>query len=418
MTRPPGSLLSALLATTTVLAALLSGCSADEPSPEADPAPADTTTDTATTPARDDARGAIEELLDARAQAILDGRLDVFKAGTVEGAPRRAQLHDLVALQRYPVSSVEYRLGMHDPSVSGDRYRADVEMLVQLEGFDTEPVPTEHRFDFRRTADGWQVERDQVDGSQVGFAPWLLEGGRPYVSKDLVAVFDRDSAVHRERFARIAEAALDTVADHLPVTWSGRAVVLAPSDTDTLRYEGLNPAEIGNLGGVAYPVRGPDQQVTGLRIVIAPVMLDAPDRALSTVLRHEIAHTALIQPHDDAVPVWVNEGLAEYAAHQGDSVLYIDPDAVSAAQEGIDQMPPDGLFHSGDWGPSYGIAWFSMLVLAEKKGVDEPYDLLKAILEEEPADFREVSDLIEDRYDLTTDELAAEAGTLIEATFS
>jgi hypothetical protein len=81
-------------------------------------------------------------------------------------------------------------------------------------------------------------------------------------------------------------------------------------------------------------------------------------------------------------------------------------------------MPPDGLFHSGDWGPSYGVAWFSMLVIASRSGdPDEPFDLLDAIREEEPADFREVSALLEERYGLTTDELAAEAGKLIDATF-
>ena len=282
-------------------------------------------------------------------------------------------------------------------------------------------MPTEHRLDFRRTPQGWRVVRDRVDRSQLGFAPWLLPGHDVHVSDDLVAVLDGGSAGQQDRFVRIAEDALRQVRADVPTDWSGHAVILAPSGTDTLRYEGLDPAEIGNLGGVAYPVRGPDQQVTGRRIVIAPVMLTADDRSLSTVLRHELAHTALVDrddPDDTEVPVWVREGLAEYVAHLGDGIYYIDPDAVRAAEAGIDQMPPDGLFHSGDWGPSYGVAWFSMLVIASRSGdPDEPFDLLEAIREEEPADFREVSSLLEERYGLTTDELAAAAGELIDATF-
>lgn len=393
--------------------ALLSGCTDDASTPEAEPGPSAASS----APAVEGPRAEIEALLERRARAIEQGRAAAF-AATAFTDTRAHQADQFAAITAFPLARVEYHLGMHDPSITGDRYRADVEMLVQLDGFDTAPVPTEHRFDFRRTPDGWTVYADAADRAQVGFAPWLLPGHRLYVSDDLVVVFDRGSVQHRDRFVRLAEAAIEQTKDDIPVDWPGTAVVMAPSDTDTLRYEGFNPAEIGNLGGVAYPVRGPDQQVTGLRIVIAPVMLTADDRALSTVLRHELAHTVLVQPHDEEVPVWVSEGLAEYAAHRDDEILYIDRDAITAAEQGIEQMPPDGLFHSGDWGPSYGIAWFSMLVIASREGdPDAPFELLEAIREEEPGDFRAVSDLVEERYGLTTDELAARAGELIDATF-
>jgi len=59
-----------------------------------------------------------------------------------------------------------------------------------------------------------------------------------------------------------------------------------------------------------------------------------------------------------------------------------------------------------------------MLWLADREGEDEPYRLLEAIREERPADFHEVSTLVEKRYGVTTDGLAARAGELIDATFS
>lgn len=368
-------------------------------------------------PSDEGAREAIEELLAERASAIEDGRSRAFAATVAAGAGAAQQRRDYATLQRFPLAEVAYDLGMHDPSVSGDRYLADVEMLVRLDGFDTEPVPTQHRVEFVRTDDGWQVADDEVDRSQVGFAPWLIRGLELYVSDGLLIAFDQGSARHRARFARIAETALDKIAAVVPVDWSERAVVLAPSRAGTLRYEGFDPVEIGNLGGVAFPVRGPDQQVTGRRIVIAPVMLTADDRSLETVLRHELAHVALVEPRDEDVPVWVTEGVAEYAAHQGDDVVYLGTQTIAAAGRGIDQMPPDGLFHRGDWGLSYGIAWFAMQHLAAMRGEDEPYRLLATLRDEEPADFREVSALLEERYGLTTDELAAEAGELIWTTF-
>ena len=365
----------------------------------------------------DDARDRIQQLLERRAAAILDRDRDAFAAGVAPGPARASQLRHFRTLGQLPVQSVSFDLGMHDPAVGGDRYRADVDMLVRLEGFDAAPVPTRHRMDFRRDPQGWRVVRDHVDRAEVGFAPWLLPGVELAVSDHVVVAFDRGSVRHRETVTALTEEARSLVVRDVPGEWSGHVVVLAPSRTAALRHEGFDPAEIANLGGVAFPVRGSDHQVTGTRIVIAPAMLRQPERELRTVLRHEIAHVALARPRDELAPVWVTEGVAEYTAHRGDPVHYLSAAAVASARAGITQMPPDGAFHRGDWGVSYGLAWFAMEWLADQEGEDEPYRLLEAIRRKRPADFREVSALVEDRYGVTTDELAARAGELIDATF-
>lgn len=364
-----------------------------------------------------DTRDRIGALLDGRAAAILAGDEKAFSAGIAPGPARVEQLRHFRALTQLPVQSVSFDLGMHDPAVGGDRYRADVDMLVRLEGFDAAPVPTRHRMNFARGPDGWRLVRDHVDRSEVGFAPWLLPGAAFAVRDRLIVAFDEGSERHRKRFVALAEDARSLVVRDVPGEWSEHVMVLAPSRTATLRYEGFDPVEISHLGGVAYPVRGPDAQVTGSRIVIAPAMLGRPDIAVRTILRHEIAHTALARARDETTPVWVTEGVAEYAAHHRDEVFYISPAAVAAAEKGITQMPPDALFHRGNWGVSYGLAWFSMQWLADEHGQDEPYQLLDAIRKERPADFHEVSALVEERYGLTTDELAERAAELIGATF-
>lgn len=409
--RPPALVLAAVL-----LAAVATGCNDAGPAEQAAPGPSASATGDPEDAAEDAVRDEITALLDRRAESMLEGRGDAFARTTASGPFRRTQLVQFAALQQFPLRRVEYRLGTHDPAFSGDRYRARVELFVQLRGFDPAPVPVDHEIDFVRTGSGWKVGRDRVDASQAVSAPWLVPGVETSVSKDLVVVFDRRSVRQRARITRLAESALALVRSAVPVEWPGKAVVIALSDTDALRSEGIDPAEIRSLGGVAVPA-GPDPHTSATRVVLAPSSYAAEDRELLTLLRHELAHVALLDPDAFGVPVWVTEGLAEYTAHQGDPILYLDNRAIAAARRGIDAMPPDGLFHAGEWGVSYGLAWFSMLWLAEEHGVDAPYDLLAAIQEQQPGDHEEVSALLEKKYGVTTDELARRASALIVRTY-
>lgn len=410
MSRP-----TAVLATLVLVIAPVAGCSDGGHARSAEPT--QSSSPGASPETADDPRDRVEALLERRAAAILAHDIEKFAADLAAGPARAEQLRHFRALVRLPVQSVSFDLGMHDPAVGGHRYRADVDMLVRLRGFDAAPVPTRHRMDFERGPAGWRIVRDHVERSEAAFAPWLLPGVELAVSDRLIVAFDQGSKRHRERFLALAEEARSLVVRDVPSRWTEHVMVLAPSRSATLRHEGFDPVEISNLGGVAYPVRGPGGQVVGSRVVIAPVMLGRADVALRTVLRHEFAHTALAEPRDDSTPVWVTEGVAEYTAHRGDETYYISPAAVAAAREGITQMPPDGLFHRGEWGVSYGLAWFAMQWLADREGEDEPYRLLDAIRVERPADFRDVSAMVERRYGVTTDELAARAGRLIVSTF-
>jgi hypothetical protein len=289
-------------------------------------------------------------------------------------------------------------------------------MLVQIRDFDPAPIPVSHVLSVRKGAQGWRIASDVADRSQVSFAPWLLPDVTFSVSDSALVVYDRRSADQAGRMSALADQAVSAVSDALPYRWSGRVVIFAPSSTAPLRYEGIDPVEIRNLGGLAFPIRGPDEEITGSRIVIAPVMLKQDDRSLLTVLRHEVAHVA-IGTHDDGDPVWVVEGIAEYVAQQGEQTVYISTSAVKAAQRGIEQMPPDGFFHAGDWGVSYGIAWFSMKWLAAEHGSDTPFDVVDLFHDREPLDFHEESALLRKRYQVTTDQLAGRAGDLISDVF-
>lgn len=398
---------------TLLLLCLVAGCSGD---PQAGPAPSSPTTST-TPSVPSGAYDALDRLLDRRARAILAKDRATFLATTAPGPGRAHQLAWYGPLTRLPLAKVSYDVRLVDPHGTAHATRVEADMLVQLgSGFDPAPVPVDHVLTVSHTAGRWKVVEDRADRSQISFAPWLLPHVRFTITDRALVVYDQDSARQADRISRLADEAVATDADHIPYEWPRKVVILAPSSTAPLRYEGFDPVEIQHLGGVAYPIRGPDEQVTGSRIVVAPVMLKQDDQDLLTVLRHEVAHVA-IGEHDEQDPVWVVEGIAEYVAHLGDGRLYIATSAVQAAQDGVDQMPPDGLFHSGDWGVNYGIAWWAMQVLALRHGPDAPFDLVDAMHAREPMDFHEESALLDDRYQVTTDELAHQAGELIRTTF-
>ncbi len=335
-----------------------------------------------------------------------------FRATTAPGGTRSAQVTWFRQLSPLPLARVEYVIGTHDASVEDpDRFVADVDVQVQVDGFDSAPVPSTHRMTFHRTRTGWRVARDHIDPAQVSFAPWEMPGSVAVVGDGVLLFFDQQSAPRAARILPVAEAALRYVADSVPYDWSRRVMILMPSTQKDFEYEGFDPREIAQIGGVAYSYPGPDFQPAGMRVLIASTQLDLSPEWLGVLLRHEIAHVA-IGTHDDEAPVWLREGLAEYVGHREQRYTF-GTDVGSLMPEGdVTRMPPDGPFHASDWGPSYLVAWYSVLWLATARSAEAPWGLLSA-LEADPGDFRHVSRLLHRDYDVTTDELARRAGDLI-----
>lgn len=413
-----------LVAALLALSVLATGCAGDDrtsaPRPPASqrtsPSAGGTVSSTAATRALDRKFDAVEALLRRRSRAILAEDRAGFVATTAPGRGRTAQLGWYAPLTSLPLAKVSYDVRLVDPHGTAQHTRVEADMLVQVAGFDPAPIPVSHVLDVRKGSGGYRVVQDRASRDQVSYAPWLLPGVRFTITDHALVAYDRGSSDQAGRVERLADEAITHVDDVIPYDWSRKVVFLMPSTTAPLRYEGFDPVEIHNLGGVAYPIRGPDEHETGSRVMIAPVMLKQDDRDLSTVLRHEVAHVA-IGTHDDLDPVWVVEGIAEYVAQLGDPTKFIASSAVKAADDGIDQMPPDGTFHSGDWGVNYGIAAWSMEWLALRHGPRAPFTVVDAMHAKEPIDFHEESHLLDQEYQVTTDELAQRAGDLIGQTF-
>ena len=360
----------------------------------------------------------VERLLARRARAILADRREAFLATTAPGPDRRAQVVAFEALGELPVATAAYDVASVDEDADRDLTLVSARLMVRLDGFDSRPVPASHVLELEHSDDGWRVLRDRTAPSQVVAAPWTLAGARVRTAEGLILVLDRRSADQGDRLLRLAEAARDDTRTHVPYPRRQGVVVLAPSTTDTLRDDGFGSDTIERLGGIAREVDDRHGDVVTDRVVLVPDMLRQSDEALLTLIRHEFAHVAIAQ-RDKRMPLWVVEGLAEWAAWRGDPTFSIATSAVRAAEseQGITRMPPDADFRSERSGTAYGVAWFAMRWLETFEDPRAPYTLLDRAAEQRAFRDRELSRLLDRQYGVTTDELAQRAGELIADTF-
>ncbi|MBB6626181.1 hypothetical protein H5V45_02495 [Nocardioides sp. KIGAM211] len=371
------------------------------PSASTDPAPSDPR------------RAAVEALLVDRARATLAHDRRGFLAGV--GAPHRAA--QVAWFERYrslPLASFSYDVGMPDVSVrDADRFVAEVDELVQLGRFDEQPVSTEHRMEFRRLGGRWRVVADVVSRDEVSQAPWDLPGVHVAFRGHFGVVTDDGSASHAPELLTAAEAALEPLQQVLP-DHTDAMLLIAFSDPGAFRTEGIDLAEVAQLGGIAVDVRNEEGEAFASRALLSPSMLTESSTNQRIVIRHEFTHVALHAL--DRVPAWVTEGIADYYAWLPEPDTYLADGARQAAERGIDAMPDNVAFRR-DMGTNYGIAWASLLWLAERYGPEEPLALMTALQDAHAEAHADADVVLEERYHLTVDDLAGRGGDLIRASF-
>ncbi len=120
-----------------------------------------------------------------------------------------------------------------------------------------------------------------------------------------------------------------------------------------------------------------DGDVVASRVVLVPEMLRQAGDVLLNLIRHEFDPRG-DRRRDHRLPLWIVEGLAEWASWRADPTSQIATVGGAEAEEdgGVTRMPPDGDFRSAGPGTATAIAWFAMRWLETNHGGEAPYDLL------------------------------------------
>ena len=351
----------------------MTGCSllSDDRDPDVDqPAGAGASPSGVTiTDAPPDVLQGLESTLGRRAAAVRDGDERAFLAGLAKGdaALRDQQRTYFANLRQLPLAVFDYSLDPADLVRDGDDYWIVVNLALQLDGFDDEPVVSRDRFRF---TPGDQPGRFRL--ASVTDLQWEVENaGQPQPWDDgevvvtradgVLGIFDAGSVRASDKLLASVQRGITDVAGVVPSSWSQSVVVYAFSNTAFLAtLPGLPGGDPTSVDGVAFPVfaaagREGGGRLVATRFVLHPRMLDEEGRARDRLVRHELTHVA-IGEGDDRAPVWLSEGLAEWVSVQRlpPEKRTISEAAIEAARAGVVEMPADAHVQRAGRGPGLG----------------------------------------------------------------
>jgi len=377
-----------------LVAALVAGCSGDD-EPSADPgaSPRAGAAAEAGVDAPDVAR-ALTRLLGRRADAVRAGDAAAFEAGVDRRDRGFASLQQayLANLEALPLGDFGYRLDRGSLVREGKAYWAEVDVTLELDGFDRVPVVTRDRYLFRPGPGGGYRLASMTDAAWEethGVDPQPWESGPLTVRSGtgVLGLFDAGSAAAADQVMREVEAGVADVAAQVPYDWDRRVVVYALADPDFLsRLDNVPGGDALALDAVTFPVQAEpgSSRIAATRFVLNPRMLSQPPLSRGRLIRHELTHVALGR-RQDGIPTWFSEGLAEYVSVQplAPEQRAVSGAALAAAKAGPTSLPGDDTFNGEDSVVHYGLAWWACEYLAETYDESMLWVLLDAMAGED-----------------------------------
>ena len=262
----------------------------------------------------------------------------------------------------------------------------DVRLHLRLDADTTDAVVHEH-VTLARDASGWRVSAEATADRRA--QPWDL-GTLTVVHGSRSLVIGVDTPVSALRgYARLADAAVPAVSAVWGAGWSQRPVVLVPATTAQLGRALARTA--ASLDGYAAVTTGElsdggDRSTSALRVWLnTPGMAPLSAVGRQVVIRHEITHVATDAPGTPGVPLWLEEGFAEYVGYRDSGIALGDElrELVAAARSGHgpDTLPTRATFQGQQVDIAYEGGDLACRVLADRygqKGLVEVYRLTAA----------------------------------------
>ncbi|MGH2730371.1 MAG: hypothetical protein ACRDJI_07140, partial [Actinomycetota bacterium] len=153
-----------------------------------------------------------------------------------------------------------------------------------------------------------------------------------------------------DRFIELIEIAVERVDAYWHAPWRHRIVVLVPGSVREVTRLLQATFDVEDFVAFAYSTvdvkKGIDY--TGHRIVINPGALEGrSEEVIVSILAHELLHIATRSSAGPFVPVFVDEGIAEYVGHQADpgSLAFFNSEVAAGLFNGL--LPEDFEFTTG-----------------------------------------------------------------------
>jgi hypothetical protein len=330
-------------------------------------------------PGPDIRTAAVQQVLDRRSTALLEGDRSAFlsteaRATGAAGQPA-AGTAEFDNLRAVPLAAWSYRVtALHR---TGDRATADAELRYRIKGYDRAPVTTARELRLTLSGGHWYVSSDEPAEKAH---QQLWEQGTVEVARgahSLVLGVGQPRAVLRS-YAKLADRAVPAVTEAWGADWPGHVVVLVPRSLEGMAgllgspasgYRGIAAVTTGEAGGAS--------QAPADRIIVNPDAYSMlGDLGKQVVLTHEITHVATRAHTTAATPLWLSEGYADWIGYRGSGRTpeqvapelgrSVDMGQVPAA------LPKDADFaFAGDAGKlaqAYEGGWMACRMIADRWG--------------------------------------------------
>lgn len=292
-------------------------------------------------------RGAIEALLQKRAAALLAGDREAFLS-TIDRSSRafltrQENLFDHMAglpLRSYRLTAAWDRFGDLARPSDVARYQDAsgvaipvTEERYAIEGFDPEPASEDLFYTFVKENGRWLIAED-TDLDDISFLSarhlWdfgalqkkesehflLLShpcGGAPEGTTGGCQPFS-------DGILDLAERSLERAESYWSLPWQGRVAILVPGSSEELSRMIQATFSLDDFVAFAYATVDVEKDFayTGHRIMLNPPALSGrPESQTIQILSHELTHVASRPAAGPFIPVFIEEGVAEYVGYDG-----------------------------------------------------------------------------------------------------
>ncbi len=314
-------------------------------------------------------RAAIQELLDRRAQAVLDGDRAAFMSTVAPSSEDfvARQKRFFSGLQDLPLGSFRYRVAWER---RGDLVRASdarrypgaekvsiplTEERYRIAGFDRREAVEDFYYTFVKQNQEWLIAEDtDLDDITLYSARHLWDFGPLETERsEHFLLFSHPCETCDalgEDFLALAEQGLERARRYWQGPWNEQIVVLVPRSGDELERMIQSTFDLENFVAFAYSTVDASEGLdyTGHRIIPNPRAFTgrASDSVLQ-ILAHELLHVATRDSAGPFVPVFVDEGFADYVGHDADpgALAFFNSDVAAGLFNG--ELPDDFEFTVG-----------------------------------------------------------------------
>jgi len=390
--RRPAATAGWVVAVTSLVLGLLSGCSGDRPpagAPSSASVPSSATTqldapssstDLSLSTTREDALAA---LLSARAAAVR-GRDRTAFAATLDDPSSGFGLRQLAqydALAQLPLGTFTYGTPEPAPELGADRlaqlgadaWVSRVAGRYSLAGYDTSSREFESYFTVVRRGSAWRLADDSDGGTQV--QAWDLPGFT-VVRSPTTLVMGTGPASRLRPYLALGTLAVKRVDAVWTAPWNSRLVLVVPGTAAQMAEQvGQDKGSVRQVAAVTdgpFDARG---RAGADRVVVNPAAFASLERrGQQVVVSHEATHVAIRATTTRPVPLWLSEGMADYVGYRDAGATRRQVAAALLARvragTGPKALPAAGDFDPSRTtiAPSYNAAWLAVNRIVDRYG--------------------------------------------------